>query len=177
MRQSIISQTERLLIRPFEMSDVTAACRILCDPEVMKFSSGVKTPDDVKRWTENRIDEYSQLGFGIWAIVLKKTNRMIGYCGLSEFPDIEGQEEIEIGFRFEPCFWSQGYATEAAIAVRDYAFDMLSLTRIIALVDPGNTASIRVIEKIGMTYEKDVMLPDYDYPDRLYALHPQRGEQ
>ena len=56
------------------------------------------------------------------------------------------------------------------MAIRDHAFQMLSISRLVALVDPGNTASIRVIEKIGMEYEKDIMMPGYDYPDRSYAV-------
>lgn len=170
MGEIVIAQTDRLLLRPFEMVDIEATCRILCDPEVMKFSTRVKAPEDVRGWIEDCIQDYSKLGFGIWAVVLKETGSVVGYCGLTEFPDIDSQSEIEIGFRFERNSWSRGYATESANAVRDHAFNTLSLVRLIALVDPGNTASIRVVEKIGMTYEKDVMLPEYDYPDRLYAI-------
>ena len=95
---------------------------------------------------------------------------MIGYCGLTEFPGTDGRPEIVIGFRFALGSWRRGYATESAVAVRDYAFRTLRIPRLIAIIDPGNTASIRVVEKLGVTYEKDVMLPGYDYPDRMYAM-------
>ena len=94
---------------------------------------------------------------------------MIGYCGLTKFPDIDGQPETAIGFRPIRVFWNRGYGTESATAVRDYAFGKLLLSRLIALVDPGNAASIHIIEKIGMTYEKEIMMPGYDHPDRLYV--------
>jgi len=170
MTKLIIAETSRLLLRPLDTTDVEAMCQILCDPEVMLFSMGVKKPTDVRGWIDECIEDYSRLGFGLWAVVLKDTDSVIGYCGLTQFTDIDGQPEIEIGYRLARSFWSCGYGTESAMAVRDYAFGTLVLSRLIALVDPGNTASIRVVEKIGMTYEKDVMMPGYDHPDLLYVM-------
>src|SRR4051812_40748374 len=86
--------------------------------------------------------------FGLWAVVEKSTRDVIGYCGLSRFEDVGGQPETEVGYRLIRSAWGHGYATEAATAVRDYAFDTLSLTRLIAIIDPRNVASIRVAEKI-----------------------------
>ena len=91
-------------------------------------------------------------------------------CGLTHFPDINGRPEIEIGYRLARAHWGRGLATEAARAVRDYAFDTLRLPRLIALIDPANTASIRVAEKLAMRHESEVVLPGYDHPDRVYAL-------
>lgn len=73
----------------------------------------------------------------------KHRHEVIGYCGLFYFPDIGGQPEVEIGYRLARAFWCQGYATEAARAVRDYSFRVLGLPRLIAMIDPQNTASIR----------------------------------
>jgi RimJ/RimL family protein N-acetyltransferase len=95
---------------------------------------------------------------------------VIGYCGLSRFPGRCAAGDTEIGFRLARPFWGRGFATEAARAVRDHAFDTLALPRLIAIIDPGNLASIRVAEKIGMRYEKDVSFEGYTHPDRLYAL-------
>jgi ribosomal-protein-alanine N-acetyltransferase len=95
---------------------------------------------------------------------------VIGYCGLFFFPDVGGQPEIEIGYRFARSAWGQGYATEAALAVRDYAFTTLGIKRLIAMVDPSNVASIRVVEKTGMHYEKDVMFEGYSHPDHVYVI-------
>ena len=177
MRTKIITQTERLILRPFDMSDVEAMCRVLCDPEVMLFSGGVEFPEGVRGWIKACIGNYSCLGFGHWAMVEKSAKGAMGYCGLTQFPDIDGQPEIEIGFRLARSFWYRGYATEAAVAVRDYAFHTLYLPRLIALIDPENTASIRVVDKIGMRYERDVMLSGYDYPDRLYTIRQSNEKQ
>jgi len=95
---------------------------------------------------------------------------VIGYCGLFFFPDIEGQAEVEIGYRLARSVWGKGYATEAAKAVRDYAFNVLRLERLIAMIDPSNIASIRVAEKIGMHYEKEVMFEGYTHPDHVYVI-------
>jgi len=86
------------------------------------------------------------------------------------FPDINGQAEVEIGYRLARSTWDQGYATEAAKAVCDYAFTMLGIKRLIAMIDPSNVSSIRVAEKIGMHYEKDVMLEGYSHPDHVYVI-------
>lgn len=102
-------------------------------------------------------------------MVKKATHEVIGYCGLFYFPDINGKPEVEIGYRLTRAFWAQGYATEAVIAVRDYGFSTLCLSRMFAMVDPENTASIRVAEKAGMQYKEDVMLEGYTHPDRVYV--------
>jgi [ribosomal protein S5]-alanine N-acetyltransferase len=166
-----IAETPRLFLRPLSIQDCEAMCRVLCDPEVMLYSMGKKKPADVRGWIKGCIADYSKLGFGLWAVVMKNTHRVIGYSGLTKSPDINGKPEIEIGFRLARSFWSRGYGTECAAAVRDFAFGPLSIPRLIALVDPGNTASLRVIEKIGMIYEREIMLPGYDHADRLYAAH------
>ncbi len=145
--------------------------RVFRDPEVMRFGDGVQSPDWVRQWLQRRLEDYHQgRGLGVWAVVEKSSGETIGYCGLFFFPDVCGQPEIEIGYRLARSHWGRGYATEAARAVRDYAFQTLNVQRLIALIDPENTASIRVAEKLGMVYEKDVMFPGYTHPDRVYAL-------
>jgi hypothetical protein len=96
---------------------------------------------------------------------------VIGYCGLFYFPDIDGQPEIEIGYRLARSAWGHGYATEAALSVRDFAVTTLGIKRLIAMIDPSNLASIRVAEKLGMRYEKEVMLEGYTHPDHIYAMN------
>lgn len=167
----IIAQTARLFVRRFDIHDVKSMCGVLCDPEVMLFSDGVKTFTGVREWMEDCIDNYSRSDFGVWAVVEKNTKGVVGYCGLTQFPNIDGQPEIEIGFRLLQTCWGQGYATKAAGSIRDYAFDMLFVSRLISLVDPQNTVSIRVVKKLGMRYEKDVMLSGYDHADHLYSMH------
>ena len=94
---------------------------------------------------------------------------MIGYCGLTRFDDIDGQPEIEIGYRLARAFWGRGLATEAVQAVRDYAFEILGLPRLVAIIDPQNTASIHVAQKVGLRYEKDVIFRGN--LQKLYSLN------
>ncbi len=140
------------------------------DAEVMRFGRGPQSIEWVRTRIERQIDNYKQLGFGHWAIELKDSQEVIGFCGLSRFADINGRPEIEVGYRLAKAYWGQGYATEAATAVRDLAFERLNIERLIALVDPNNHRSIRVAEKLGMTHTDDVVLPGYSHADRVYSL-------
>jgi [ribosomal protein S5]-alanine N-acetyltransferase len=165
-------QTKRLLIRQFEMTDLEEIHQLVfSDPQVMHFGSGPQTREWTQQWIEKNLERYKVQGYGPYAIIEKNTAQLIGYCGLFFFPDIDGQSEVEIGYRLGYSTWGQGYATEAALAVRDYALHVLHRKRLVALIDPGNSASIHVAGKLGMQYEKDVMLEGYTHPDHLYALN------
>jgi ribosomal-protein-alanine N-acetyltransferase len=144
--------------------------RIFCDPDVMRFSDGVKTKEWVQAWLETCLERYQTWGFGPCAVVEQRSQNVIGYCGLFFFPDLDGQAEVEIGYRLARSAWGQGYATEAACAVRDHAFTTLGMKRLIAMIDPSNIASIRVAEKVGMKYEKEVMFEGYSHPDHVYVI-------
>lgn len=167
----IIVETKRLVLRQFRLSDLDAMNHIFGDPEVMRFGDGVQTPEWVHNWLCHCLENYRQkTGIGSWAVVEKNSTRVIGYCGLFYFPDICGQPEMEIGYRLARSYWGYGYATEAAQAICDYAFNTLDLSRLISMIDPQNVSSIRVVEKLGMHYEKDVMFEGYTHPDRVYAI-------
>ena len=169
----IVLETARLILRHFHAFDDKALEHVFGDAEVMRFGSGVQSQSWVRDWLRECQENYVKLGFGPWAVVSKTQHQVIGYCGLFHFPDIDGQSEIEIGYRLARSVWGQGYATEAVVAVRDYSFNVLCLPRLVALIDPQNVASIRVAKKTGMRYEKDVMLDGYDHPDHLYVIaHP-----
>jgi hypothetical protein len=164
-------RTERLLIRPPHLLDAEALCRVFGDAEVMRFGDGVQSREWVHRWLTTTLRRHHQeWGFGPYAVVERARCVVIGYCGLFFFPDINGRPEVELGYRLERAAWGQGYATEAACAVRDYAFDTLCIPRLIALIDPQNIASIRVAQKLGMAYEAEVMLDGYTHPDYVFAV-------
>ena len=174
----IILETERLLLRQFHIFDMGDLERVFGDPEVMYFGPGIQTQSWIHGWLHGCLENYQKLGFGPWAVVENAGRTVIGYAGLFHFPEIDGQPEIEIGYRLARRRWGQGFATEAAAAIRDYAFNVLCLPRLIALIDPQNTASIRVAEKVGMHYEKEVMLEGYTHPDYLYSMKsPTRIEE
>jgi ribosomal-protein-alanine N-acetyltransferase len=162
----IIAETKRLVLREFHPGDGDAMDRVFGDVEVMRYGEGVRTPGWVRAWIARWLDDYyRQWGFGVWAVVEKGEAVVIGYCGLSRFAGRCEADETEIGFRLARSYWGRGFATEAALAVRGHALDALRLPRLIALIDPGNAASVRVAQKMGMRYERDVMLEGYDHPD------------
>jgi [ribosomal protein S5]-alanine N-acetyltransferase len=165
-------KTKRLLIRQFEMADLEEIHQqVFSNAEVMHFGNGPQTRAWTRQWIETSLENYKIRGFGPYAVMEKDSSKLIGYCGLFLFPELDGQSEMEIGYRLGRSTWGQGYATEAAFVMRDFALNELHVKRLVALIDPGNSASIRVAQKLGMQYEKDVMLEGYTHPDHLYALN------
>jgi RimJ/RimL family protein N-acetyltransferase len=163
--------TERLELRRFRRSDAESLNNVFGDSEVMRFGDGVQNAKWIDEWLSLRLNEYRRESpTGCWAIVEQTTQHTVGYCGLFFFPDVCGRPETEIGYRLARSYWGFGYATEAAQTVRDYAFNSLHLSRLIAMIDPQNVSSIRVAKKLGMRLEKEVMLPGYSHPDDIYAI-------
>jgi RimJ/RimL family protein N-acetyltransferase len=163
--------TTRLFLRSFHILDAGPMYRVFGDAQVMRFGDGVQTMEWVQEWLRTCLERYYPAwGFGPYAVVEKSRRSVIGYCGLFFFPELDGEPEVEIGYRLARSAWGQGYATEAARAVRDHAFDILGIQRLISMIDPSNAASIRVAEKIGMRYEKDILLEGYTHPDHVYAI-------
>ena len=144
--------------------------KLFAHVEVMKFSCGVKSRQESQAWLQECRKQCSDFGFGLWAVMKKGGQEVIGYCGLFCFPDICGQKEVEVGYRLARSEWGFGFATEAVKAVRDYGFMKADLRRLIALVDPHNIASIQVAKKLGMEFEKEALLEGYDYPDHVYCI-------
>lgn len=144
-------QTARLEHRAFEASDAEAFHRINSNPDVMKYTG--ERPSASVAQARRAIEAYPDfraVGYGRWACVLKSTGAIIGFCGLKYLPDFD---EVDIGFRFLPSTWGQGFATEASAACLTFGFRELGLKRIVAFVMPENAASIRVLQKTGMTLE------------------------
>lgn len=167
----IIIHTPRLLLRAFYVRDAEALTGIFMDPEVMRFGDGVQSYAWIHDWVAQRLASYDRNGrIGLWAVVERETEDVIGYCGLMYEPDICGVPEVSVGYRLIHRKWGYGLATEAALGVRDYGFQTLGLQRLIAIIDPANRASLRVAEKLGMTYEKEYMASGYDHPDHVYAV-------
>lgn len=145
-----ILETDRLLLRVFRPDDIEDFAPIEADPEVMRFySSGPRPREWAERGVRHFIRTHEQHGFSLWAAVHKAEGRFIGYCGLVP-QTINGQDEVEVGYKLARAYWGRGLATEAACAVRDWGFAHLNVSRLVSLIDPGNAASIRVAEKNGM---------------------------
>lgn len=123
---------------------------IFADPRVMaSFGEAPFERDQMQRWLERNLAHQRLHGFGLFAACRKDDGCLIGDCGL-ELMDVDGEHVAELGYDFRSDCWNQGYATEAACAVRDYAFTVLELPRLVSLVRLGNQASARVAEKTGL---------------------------
>ena len=164
-----LPETNRLRIRRLTQEDKDALVPILGDPEVMEFSStGPLTEAQIEEWLEAQLKEYEHLGFAPWAVVNKEDGKLIGFCGIKPV-NLDGQLEIEILFRFAKAYWGQGYASEAAEACKDYGMNKLAFNRIIAIIGPDNERSLRVADKLGMSYEKDTVYKGVSV--RVYNLN------
>jgi len=148
-------ETARMLLRPMEMSDADDLLKIFSDPEAMRYYPGTRDTEQTREWIGWNLESYRRDGFGLWIASLKTTGAFAGQCGLVT-QEVEGRQEVEIGYLFLRSLWGQGLATEAARACRDYARHVLGLRRVISLIDPANMASCRVAEKAGMTLEKEI---------------------
>lgn len=155
IEEKIITQTERLIIREFQVSDIEALAQILAKPEVMQFSpSGILSYKQTAVKVQSFLDSYQKQGYGKWAVIYRESGRLIGYCGIA-VEEIEGKLENELGYRIDSEFWGQGLATEAAKACLKYGFDKFNFDYVLGIVEPENQTSIKVLEKIGMEFVKE----------------------
>lgn len=165
----VIIETSRLVLRNLVEADAREMFDVLGDPQVMRFSlNGPYSFQKTEQFVAGCIEGYAKRGIGLFAIVHKADQKVIGYCGFY-FLTIDGVEEVEIGYRLHPAYWNQGLATEASTAVRDLGFNELGLDRLISCIEEQNAASIRVAEKNGMTHEKDSLLAG-KIPVRIYSI-------
>ena len=164
-----ILETERLLLRQLTTDDAEFILELLNDPSFIRNigDRNVRTIDDACSYILNGpVASYAKNGFGLYLVVLKETNESIGMCGLIKR---EALEDVDIGYALLPRYWSKGYAFEAARATKEYARKVIGLNRIIAIVDPVNTGSIRVLEKIVLHYETMVRLSADDIDLKLFG--------
>ncbi|MCZ6652050.1 MAG: GNAT family N-acetyltransferase [Planctomycetota bacterium] len=153
---SFIIETERLGMREFGPEDADDFFALCTNPQVMKYIGGEDVPANVEAMRDKIVahPDYKRHGFGRWACIHKATGRLIGFTGLKRLEDFGG--DVDLGYRFLPEFWRQGLATESGLPCIRYGFEVLGLDRIIGLAIPENVASVRVLEKCGMTFERFV---------------------
>ena len=147
-------ETNRLILREFQPTDLQELALILADPKVMRFSpTGVNSVEQVQEKIQGFITCYKEFGFGKWAVVLKENNQLLGYCGIA-IDRIDGSDEKELGYRIDSRYWGQGLATEAASETVRYGFEQFNLPYLLGIVERANLASVKVLEKVGMQYER-----------------------
>jgi RimJ/RimL family protein N-acetyltransferase len=150
MEINMILETERLYLREMNQADFRSLCKIMQDEETMYAYEGAFSDTEVQEWLDRQISRYQKWGFGLWAVILKETDEMIGQCGLTMQP-WKDREVLEIGYLFQRPHWHKGYATEAAKACKRYAFEALGAGEVCSIIRDTNTASQNVAVRNGMT--------------------------
>lgn len=172
-----ILETRRLTLRLMVADDAPFILGLLNEPSFLRFigDRGVRTLDDARAYIEKGpAASYARYGFGLWLAQLRDDGTPIGMCGLLKRDTLE---DVDIGFALLPAYWGKGLAYEAAAAVMDYGRHVLGIPRIVAIVSPDNIASIRLLEKIGLVFDRRVDLNGDGRETSLYVPAPTRGPQ
>jgi RimJ/RimL family protein N-acetyltransferase len=155
-----VLETDRLIVRWLTPEDAEFILRLVNEPSWVRFigNKGVRTIEDARAYIlRGPVEMYARLGFGLYLVELKAEGVSIGMCGLIKR---DALEDVDIGFAFLPKYWGKGYAYEAASAVMAYGANVLGLKRIVAITSVDNDSSIRLLEKLGLRFERMVKLSD-----------------
>lgn len=172
----MIFETERLYFRKLTQDDFGALCKILQDDETMYAYEGAFSDEEVQDWLDRQLARYEKYGFGLWAVILKDNGELIGQCGLT-MQQWKDMEVLEIGYLFNRAYWHRGYATEAAIACKKYAFEVLGTEEVCSIIRDTNTASQNVALRNGMAV-CDKWVKHYrnaDMPHFRYVVRREEG--
>lgn len=164
-----IAQTERLILRELSPTDAEFILHLVNTPPWLQFigDKGVRTLEDAITYiVEGQVKSYREKGLGMWLIELRKDKTPIGMMGLVDRPELE---DVDIGFALLPEFFGQGYAYEAAIATMQFAREELGLKRVVAITDQDNESSVRLLERIGLTFEKLIPFGLFDKQVQLFV--------
>jgi [ribosomal protein S5]-alanine N-acetyltransferase len=171
---TVVAETTRLVLREFEPGDAEQLHPVFSDPEANRFTLRLHSEvAETLAWIEAIRVGYQKRGYAPWAVVRKADNALLGYCGCG-VAVVDGERECEIGYRIIRSCWGQGFATEAVLACIDHVSSKLPFSRLVALIQHGNAASVRVAEKAGMKYERDTVYEGVSM--RLHAIDIQRPE-
>jgi RimJ/RimL family protein N-acetyltransferase len=164
-----ILETERLLIRQLTIDDANFIFELLNDPTFIQHigDRNIRSVEDAQTYVLNGpVTSYAKNGFGLSLVILKATGEFIGMCGLIKRDELE---DVDIGYAYLPRYWHKGYAVEAALAMKSYAKETVHLNRLVAIVNPTNTSSIRVLEKLGMKFESTFKRPESMIDLKLFS--------
>ncbi|MDX1391185.1 MAG: GNAT family N-acetyltransferase [Rheinheimera sp.] len=165
----VIAETPRLRIRHLTAADAAFTCKLLNDPSFINniADRGVRSELDAMHYlAEGPIKSYQQHGYGLFMVENNQNRTPMGFCGLLYRDTLQ---ETDIGFAFLPECWGNGYAYEAAAAIMHFGYQKLQLKRIVGLTRAGNTASIKILNRLGLRFEKVVQLPRSEEAVQLYS--------
>ena len=157
-----ILETERLVLRRVGVDDAEFILEVLNEPSFVENigDRNVRTVEQARAYIADRfVGSYERHGFGMYLVEAKEDGAPLGICGLVKRDSLE---DVDVGYAFVPRHWGKGYAVESASAVLEYARESLGIPRVVAITKPDNEASIRVLEKIGLRYERTVDLGEAD---------------
>lgn len=168
----IILDTDRLTIRELTLLDKKDLSLILQDKDVMYAYEHAFNDEEVDIWLNNQLRRYKIDGFGLWAVILKETKELIGQCGLT-VQKINDKEVVEVGYLFNKAYWHKGYATEAAIACKNYAFNKLNINEVFSIIRDNNIPSINVAKRNGMTLKGEFIKHYYgmNMPHLIFSVN------
>ena len=154
-------ETTRLRLRLFTHDDLQIMFKLNSDPEVIKYAdTPARDMEEVReRLEQGPLFDYEKYGYGRFAVELKETGKVIGFCGIKYLPEIDLPE---VGYRYLKEYWGRGIGTEAAKACVEFAREDLKITKLVALIIPENIASIKVAEKLGMSRGPLIHIYDVD---------------
>jgi RimJ/RimL family protein N-acetyltransferase len=150
----VILETDRLALREVTPADLDFLAEMMADPEVMRYYPKPATRDEVRDWIDRQLRRYAEHGHGPWLVLDRQTGLPVGRCGLT-IQTVDDRPEPEIGYMIHRPFWRRGYATEAALGVKRWAFEVRGLDRVISLVRPENLPSQGVARNLGMAPERE----------------------
>lgn len=153
-----MEETERLLLREYSMDDFNALYEILSDHETIRHYPAPFDENRTRRWIEWNLENYAGDGFGLWAVVLKETGKLIGDCRIT-IQYIDGEKLPEIGYHIHKKYWRQGFAKEAAKAVRDWVFQNTDYDTIYSYMKYTNVGSCSTAISIGVRKVKEYLDP------------------
>ena len=157
--REVILETERLVLRTLEQDDFEEVCKLLQDPVVMYAYEGAFSDQEVQAWLDKMFWRYENDGFALWAVIEKSSGELIGQCGIT-YQEYNGGWVAEVGYLFRKEFWHKGFATEAAMACKEYAFQVLNFDEVYSIIRDSNVASQNVARRNGMT-EVDTFVKHY----------------
>ena len=160
-------RTPRMSAQRMRADHLAELCGFCSDERVMATLGGVRTPDATRIYLQAVVQHWEDHGFGFWIFHDAATGELVGRGGLRRF-EIEGIREVEVAYAVVADRWGQGLATEMAEAAVDAAFRRLKLASVVAFALPSNKASRRVMEKVGFSYERDIVHADLSHV--LYRL-------
>lgn len=162
--------TERLTLRPFRESDLENLYGMLSDPEVMRHYLGTRDREGAQKWLDSLRASYERFGYSFFAVERRENGCFVGQVGLLHWDDVDGREDIEVGYMLRRDQWGFGYAHEAARACRDWAFEHLSVDRVVSFIAVANDRSIAVAERNGMTLLKRLDKNRFGQPIYVYGI-------